>query len=436
MWHRIHLIPRVALLSVWVAMLGLTIGVGGIAPIARGDTPSCDLSGFIAQFVSIRAAGSTVADQPRRERIAEELERCALVAPDNTLSETALLDAAILWHDSHRITEARGAAMKVIYLAKEIQRRYPESSSDGEAALLRAQVEWRLGNLADARELAQRVRRSHPRSTQAKQAALLIKTFEQPYQSVQAPVKDNLPLVVLDPGHGGEDRGAVGPGGILEKEIVLAVATRAAQLLREEGRTNVTLTRDSDTFLPLAERTRIANERGATLFVSLHTNASVDRKPRGLTTYYLDNSDDSASRALAERENRSARFNGDPGHADLAVMLSSLIQSSKLEDSIVFAHSLQSMVMEEVKEDRAWRSVGVRDLGVKKAPFFVLVGAHMPCILTELFFIDNKHDAALLAQEPFRETLARGIAKGITEYLKNSDKKKGTIRVSDGQMAE
>lgn len=417
MWQRTHPIRRVVFFSVWACLLSLMVGGIGFSRMARGEAPSCDLSRPIAQFVSIRAAGSAAADKVRREHIAEELERCALLSPDNRLAETALLDAAILWHDSHQLTGENTAAMKTIYLAKEIQRRYPGSSSEAEVTLLRAQVEWRLGNAPDARALAQQVKRSHHRTTYGKQAALLLKTFEQPYQSAEPLGQKNLPLVVLDPGHGGEDRGAVGPGGIVEKDIVLAVATRVAALIRQEGRMNVALTRDSDTFLPLAERTRRANERGAALFVSFHTNASAGRQPRGLTTYYLDNADDSASRALAERENSSVRLGGDPAHADLAVMLSSLIQSGKLEDSVVLAHALQRQVIGEVKAEKRWSDAGVRDLGVKNAPFFVLVGAHMPCVLIELFFIDNKHDAALLVQEEFRETLVRGIVKGISTYL-------------------
>lgn len=414
MLDRIHRAHRVVLF----------LGSFFFALCARGEHPPCDLSSQIAQFVSIRARGGALADTTRSEHLAEELERCALSSSDSPLRETALLDAAILWYDMHRLTGGRPAATKVMYLTKEIKRRYPDSPSDAEATLLLAQVEWRLGNGADARELARQVQRLYPRTTYAQQVVLLLKTFEHPYQPSQVSVKSALPLVVLDPGHGGEDRGATGPDGVVEKEIVLSIARRVADLIRDEGRMRVALTRDADLSFPLRERTRFANEQGADLFVSLHTNASGGHQPRGLATYYLDNSDDAASRTLAERENGLLQLKGDPAHADLSILISSLIQSGKLEDSIVLAHTLQRDIIREVQTNERWRNAGIRDLGVKKAPFFVLVGAHMPCILLELLFIDNKHDAALLAQGPFREILARGIVRGISAFFEETGHKK------------
>jgi N-acetylmuramoyl-L-alanine amidase len=198
--------------------------------------------------------------------------------------------------------------------------------------------------------------------------------------------------------------------------VVLLIAKRAAALIEQRGNFSVFLTRESDVALPLSERTRLANERGAVLFVSLHTNASTDHRPRGLATYYLDNADDAASRALAERENALVSLAGNREDSDLALMLSSLVQASKMEDSVVLAHSVHQSINRSVRAPNRWQGSGLRDLGVKKAPFFVLVGAHMPCVLLELFFIDNRDDAALLAEEQFREMIARGIADGIEDF--------------------
>jgi N-acetylmuramoyl-L-alanine amidase len=228
------------------------------------------------------------------------------------------------------------------------------------------------------------------------------------------------PLIMIDPGHGGEDRGAGGPRQLVEKDIVLLVARRVVALLREGQRYEVALTRDTDIQIPLQDRTKMANERGAALFVSLHTNASQTRVARGLTTYYLDNSDDAASRVLAERENESLRFGDDSEQEDLAVLLSSLIQTGKMEESIVLAHTIHDSVLSRVSSDHPKKNGDIRDLGVKKAPFYVLVGAHMPCVLVELFFIDNKNDAALLSEESFRESLARGVVRGIENFFERN----------------
>jgi N-acetylmuramoyl-L-alanine amidase len=325
-----------------------------------------------------------------------------------------------LWDDIHRMTADAGAAAKVRFLVREVEERYRNSSSLAAVKLILAQVEWRLGNEKRAQEIAREVENLFPRSEHARTARSFEKSFARPYQSVMplggGDRSKRKQVVVLDPGHGGEDRGAVGPRGRTEKEVVLLIAKRAAALIEQRGNFSVFLTRESDVALPLSERTRLANERGAVLFVSLHTNASTDHRPRGLATYYLDNADDAASRALAERENALVSLAGNREDSDLALMLSSLVQASKMEDSVVLAHSVHQSINRSVRAPNRWQGSGLRDLGVKKAPFFVLVGAHMPCVLLELFFIDNRDDAALLAEEQFREMIARGIADGIEDF--------------------
>jgi N-acetylmuramoyl-L-alanine amidase len=171
-------------------------------------------------------------------------------------------------------------------------------------------------------------------------------------EQVSSPSRSK-PLIMIDPGHGGEDRGAAGSRQLVEKDVVLDVAVRVATLLKEGQRFDVALTRDSDTQVPLSERTRMANDKSAALFVSLHTNASQSRAPRGLTTYYLDNSDDAASRLLAERENSSLQSKSDSDQGDLAVLLSSLIQSGKMEESIVLAHTIHEGADETLRWHRA-----------------------------------------------------------------------------------
>jgi N-acetylmuramoyl-L-alanine amidase len=228
--------------------------------------------------------------------------------------------------------------------------------------------------------------------------------------SDESTAKSERPMIVLDPGHGGSDSGAVGPGGDKEKEITLDIARRVKTLLEQRYSYRVSLTREGDDFVPLARRTSYANKKEAVAFVSLHINASAAHDADGLEVYYLDNTNDEASRRLAERENGIAH-----GESldDLSFMLSDLIQTGKLEDSIALSRSVEGAIRVKVLTNHR----DLRSLGVKKGPFFVLVGAHMPCSLVEMFFIDNPTDAKRLRQEQFRAALAVGIADGIRSFL-------------------
>jgi N-acetylmuramoyl-L-alanine amidase len=214
--------------------------------------------------------------------------------------------------------------------------------------------------------------------------------------------------IVLDPGHGGKDPGAIGVGGIAEKDIVLGIAKKLARKLRSEMGIEVVLTRDDDSFIPLEDRTAIANAENADLFISLHTNASPNPRVRGLETYYLDNTDDEASMRLAARENATPRRNV----SDLQFILSDLTQNSKLEDSITLAHHLHSSLASLVGHKYG----DVRDLGVKKALFYVLVGAKMPSVLAEIFFITNKTEGRRLRQSSYQNTVVDALYRGIKEY--------------------
>lgn len=221
--------------------------------------------------------------------------------------------------------------------------------------------------------------------------------------------------VVIDPGHGGDDPGAVGVRGLQEKDVTLDIARRIESILSGSYGVRVVLTRPDDTFTPLARRTAYANRRQADAFVSLHLNATPSHTLSGLETYYLDNTDDAASRKLAERENGLTEG---AGLDDITFILSDLIQSGKMEDSVRLSRMLDRHVLERAL---GGYSKG-RSLGVKNAPFFVLVGAHMPCSLIELFFIDHPGDGAKLADERFRQLLAEGVAKGIKRFLDDGQK--------------
>jgi len=218
--------------------------------------------------------------------------------------------------------------------------------------------------------------------------------------------------VVLDPGHGGKDPGAIGVGGIAEKDIVLAVAKKLERKLKQEMGVEVVLTRRDDRFIPLEDRTAIANAEGADLFVSLHMNASPNGEARGLETYYLDNTNDEGSLRLAARENGTSRRNV----SDLQFILSDMTQNMKLEDSITLAHHLQNSLVNGMST----RLADVKDLGVKKALFYVLVGARMPSVLVEMFFITNQAEGRAMSQESYQNAVVDALYDGILKYKESN----------------
>ena len=214
--------------------------------------------------------------------------------------------------------------------------------------------------------------------------------------------------IVLDPGHGGRDPGAIGVGGVAEKDIVLSVAKKLARKLKSEMGVQVVLTRNDDRFVALEDRTALANSEDADLFISLHVNASPNADTRGIETYYLDNTTDEAAIRLAARENGTSRRN----ISDLQFILSDMTQNMKLEDSITLAHRLQGALiggMGKLMSD-------VRDLGVKKALFYVLVGARMPSVLVEMFFITNRLEARAMNQESYQDALVESLYEGIQKF--------------------
>lgn len=216
-------------------------------------------------------------------------------------------------------------------------------------------------------------------------------------------------VIVVDPGHGGMDGGAVSSSGLAEKDIVLQVAYELERSLESFPGIRVELTRRDDLQVPLAERTALANALRADIFVSLHVNASGRSTASGFEAYYLDVAGDRAAHRLANIENQSGGEEVD----DLQFILSDLVQSGKLKQSIILAHLIESEVVSEL--EGRWPEV--RSHGVRKAPFYVLMGAHMPCVLLEMFFMDNPDDERLLKQAVFRTRLSKAIAKGIMASL-------------------
>lgn len=215
--------------------------------------------------------------------------------------------------------------------------------------------------------------------------------------------------VVVDPGHGGDDPGATGI--VREKAVTLAIARELAALLRAGLRAEVALTRYGDESVSLRERTRRANAARADLFVSIHANASPRRGARGIETYYLDNTDDQATLRLAAIENGSARFDP-PAGTSLDYILSSLVQGGKHEPSAELARHVQAGIVRRLRGE--WKNVV--DLGVKRGPFYVLVGAYMPCVLVEASFLTHADEGRRLADPVYQRAIAEGVYRGIASF--------------------
>ncbi|GAB4388407.1 MAG: N-acetylmuramoyl-L-alanine amidase [Thermodesulfovibrionales bacterium] len=218
--------------------------------------------------------------------------------------------------------------------------------------------------------------------------------------------------VVLDAGHGGKDPGAIGPGGLMEKDVVLDVALKVKEILSDKGY-EVVLTRDSDRFLSLEERTVIANREDADLFVSIHANANRKRDVKGIETYLLNWTDDEEAVKVAARENAISVKRMHEARSELGVILASLELQNKRDESLKLAHLVQGSMVTSIDG----RYGGVVDNGVKQALFYVLFGARMPSVLVEVSYITNYEEASRLGQKSYRWHLARGIASGIEGYF-------------------
>ena len=215
--------------------------------------------------------------------------------------------------------------------------------------------------------------------------------------------------VVIDPGHGGKDPGCVW-GRIKEKDLVLDIARRVAARLRKLLGCEVLLTRKRDRFIPLEERTAFANTHEADVFVSIHANASPVHSLSGVETYFLNLASDEQSMRVAARENATTRRR----ISDLQVILSELMLNSKINESNRLARKIHRRLIKTLR--RHWR---VRDLKVKQAPFYVLIGARMPAVLVEVGFITNPREYRLLRTRRYRQAIAEGIARGIVDYARS-----------------
>jgi N-acetylmuramoyl-L-alanine amidase len=254
-------------------------------------------------------------------------------------------------------------------------------------------------------------------------------TYENPYrlvidinndvsngQSMQAnePVIPRKRVVVIDPGHGGHDPGATGRRGLKEKDVVLGIAKELKQILESKYAVKVFLTREDDRYLELKERTDFANNRQADLFVSIHANASPDRKTKGIETWFLNFPDNDYAKRVAARENYISEEKMKKSQTELGFVLVDLARNLKRDESLRLAHYIQNSLVRNLSVRYKNR---IEDHGVKYTLFYVLVDADMPAALVETGFITNPDEEMLLRKDSYRSDLAYSLAKGINSYL-------------------
>ncbi len=215
--------------------------------------------------------------------------------------------------------------------------------------------------------------------------------------------------IVIDPGHGGHDTGTIGPNGLEEKDLVLEVGRRLGKLLETRLGAEVVYTRKDDTFIPLETRTAIANQARADLFISIHANSSRDPDARGVETYYLNFTSSPDALEVAARENAVS----EKSIYELQDLVKKIALKEKIEESREFAADVEA----SLHGGLAAKSPAIRDRGVKKAPFIVLIGANMPSILAEISFVSNPSDERRLETSEYRERIAESLYRGIAKYV-------------------
>lgn len=214
--------------------------------------------------------------------------------------------------------------------------------------------------------------------------------------------------IIIDAGHGGHDEGTSGPNGTLEKDVVLDVSLRLAKLVQTRMGVEAVLTRSDDTFIPLTERTNIANQRKADLFLSIHANSSPAPSVGGIETFFLNFTNSQGALDVAARENAGA----DKSVGELKDLVKEITLNDKITESQTFAQTVQAALYSQALKGNPT----AHNRGVKRAPFVVLIGAQMPSILAEIGFLTNPKDEANLAKPEYRQKIAEALYRGLSQY--------------------
>jgi N-acetylmuramoyl-L-alanine amidase len=285
-------------------------------------------------------------------------------------------------------------------------RRFPSGAPANRAAIARARVVEQIATVAVAPSIAPVGPLSLPAPPTPPATTLPSKSTAGGL-SIARQLGLGVSRIVIDPGHGGHDPGAKGKG-VTEAELVLDVALRVEKLLEQVPGVDVMLTRRTDEFIPLPERTAIANREGADLFLSIHANASPNAQAHGIETYFLNFATNTSAAAVAARENAASTL----AMGEMPDIVKAIALNNKVDESRDFATHVQRAMLERLRASNKT----LKDLGVKQAPFVVLIGATMPSVLAEISFVTNPQEARLLKGNAYRQKIAESLFNAIRKY--------------------
>ncbi|MBI2341384.1 MAG: N-acetylmuramoyl-L-alanine amidase [Deltaproteobacteria bacterium] len=295
--------------------------------------------------------------------------------------------------------------------AKEYEsfaRQYSRNSKADDAYFGAGKIYWlRLNDKANSKRCFSRVVKFYKKGDKAAEANKYLAALEtgilpKDADAVsQAGSIQEAVTIVIDPGHGGKDAGAIGPKGTEKKDVTLSLSKKLAEQIKNDIKgAKVFLTRGNDATLTLDDRVKFANKKRADLFISIHANAAVSKKQRGVQTYFLNNASDDAARRQA---------------SDLEKIISTMIQNASTEESRILAKSVHHRLV----KDLSGKYSGVADQKVRSAMFYVLVGVKCPSILVETSYVSNPKEEARLNNKDYQATIAKAVAKGLDEHLKS-----------------
>jgi N-acetylmuramoyl-L-alanine amidase len=301
-------------------------------------------------------------------------------------------------------------------LAKSSKKKASRPRMNGVEAVIRAQQEGRSAEVVDPDNPKKRIKIEAPKKEPKKAAVSAPETLAAP---------ETFPTIVIDPGHGGKDPGAIGSFGkkkkkwtVREKDVVLQISKHLEAALKKKLKAKVFYTRSKDAFVTLGQRNRVANGRQCDLFLSVHANAAKNPKAEGLEIYSLNKATDEAARRLAERENEGAPA----GERDIEAILSDLLQTAVAEESLLLAADVEKSFRKRLKP-----KYGIDRIEAKTALFYVLVGAKCPSLLIETGFVTNEKEGRRLKQGSYQRDLANAIAEGAAAFLSESEEGGGDL---------
>ena len=386
---------------VLVALAGLLAEAG----LARSQESGGGLSVLVVSSTDESGAKVTLTFSRRVEYRLEESRSRLRVMLDEPVEEGSRVDQDLQGDVLRRVRVDSGsrAAQVVLYLGKEFETFSSSELQDPfRLVLLLQKVGGAVASPGGPQGSEEQAR---PGAEGPEGATVGLDSSGEPWGQEAAGQAGEVRRVVIDPGHGGPEAGAVGPRGAKEKDLVLDISRRLKERLQGRGYL-VAMTREDDQRLDLEARAAFANQAGADLFVSIHANGSLRKGVRGAETYFLSyGAADEEAMSVARQENAGG---GPPGaRRDLDLVLWEMAQAAHLSRSSQLADAIQSQMNE---------LAGTRDRGVKQAPFRVLVGAAMPAVLVEVGFLTNEEDAHKLASEEYREQIAAALADAVDRF--------------------